>query len=367
MAAQDDQERFSATLPVSMVELVLSHHSGDAATLCAAACVARAWSAAAAQPRLWRALLFEHDKDTVFRRLERLTDERLAALVARAGGALERLICLDDTTADERFRVTHAVTAGGVVSALRGNAPLQELRLRGVRADGATFAELRALVALGGALDITDGATCGIPTWCQHLETPCGRLCSAEADLVCEDCGTFCCVHCRRDLVLLPCCAKCENENCGYADFDALTVCYLCSATARQSDARAPYKAFCVSCVTTCAFCEIKDRTMCHECCGLHYCEMCNGAFCEECWLKDAWHLCFHCDFTWCFRCEEKEALEYGAGILAECHTCYKQFCCTCEESCLAPKGTAAAGGKRPKLYCTECLAEESDDGSGEA
>jgi hypothetical protein len=68
-------------VPATVIALVLTHLAGDARSLCAAACVARAWRAAAAEPRLWARLAG----------VRRLTDARLAALVARARGHLEHL------------------------------------------------------------------------------------------------------------------------------------------------------------------------------------------------------------------------------------------------------------------------------------
>lgn len=215
--------RYADTLPVPVIELVLSFREGDTATLCAAACVAHAWRDAARQPRLWRSLLFSNGYKCT--RMDLITNERLAALVARAGGALERLH-LNDLVQYGRSTCSLNVSAGGLVAALRGNAPLRELRVRGLLGDGASYAQLRALVAEDGFLDAAEDGACGMPIKSKD-DLPCGRLCDAEHDLVCEDCGTHCCVQCRSRFILLPCCDTCEL--CGEADFDKLRVCDKCS------------------------------------------------------------------------------------------------------------------------------------------
>ncbi len=70
------------------------------ATLCAAACVSRAWRAAATDPLLWRSLRLAGWRA--------LTDAALALLVARAGGTLSSV----DVSS------CPGLTAGGVLRAL---------------------------------------------------------------------------------------------------------------------------------------------------------------------------------------------------------------------------------------------------------
>jgi hypothetical protein len=191
-----------------VIELVLSFHLGDTATLCAAACVARAWREAARQPRLWRSLVFSNAKYT---RTGSCTTKRLAALVARAQGKLECLH-LDDFARHPHAWYKQHVSASGVVAALRGNAPLRELRVRGLRTDGASFAELRALVVQDSSLDVANGATCFM--WLKsERELPCGRLCDLEHDLVCQTCNSYCCVKCRPryERRTWRCCGECEE------------------------------------------------------------------------------------------------------------------------------------------------------------
>jgi hypothetical protein len=99
---------------------VLRALNGDVASLCAAACVSRAWRDAALHPSLWRDFSACFGDGDV---AARLTDARLAALVTRARGGLERLHLSSCT----------ALTAFGVVAALRGCPPLTTLRVRALQ------------------------------------------------------------------------------------------------------------------------------------------------------------------------------------------------------------------------------------------
>jgi hypothetical protein len=71
-----------AALPRDALVLAFAPLAGDVQSLCAAACVARAWRDAAAEPRLWTRIVCRGRK---------LKGEHLAWLVARAQGGLERL------------------------------------------------------------------------------------------------------------------------------------------------------------------------------------------------------------------------------------------------------------------------------------
>ena len=136
-------------LPAGTLERVLAHLAGDVPSLCAAACVARAWHVAAAEPRLWVSLA-----RLSFGVAFRLTDERLAALVARAGGRLERL---DVSGAGE-------LTDEGLATALQqphlltkftANSGCERLSARGVAAS------LQS--RLGGMYKLRVGGLCSIP------------------------------------------------------------------------------------------------------------------------------------------------------------------------------------------------------------
>lgn len=110
MALRRASTRYNA-LPADAIALVLARLAGDVPSLCAAACVARAWRAAATEPRLWTCLA-RLPPDVA----ERLTDQHLAALVARAAGGLERLDVSGATElTDDGFvtamKLPHALTA----------------------------------------------------------------------------------------------------------------------------------------------------------------------------------------------------------------------------------------------------------------
>jgi hypothetical protein len=157
-------------VPELVAELVLRHRAGDVPTLlCAAACVARAWRAAAAEPHLWRDLRWG-------RAAGRLTDERLASLVARSAGGL---------TSMEPFPKDTVVTDFGVADApQRLVAPLARLRVRGVHTDYGSdgseedeqpgYMALRALVKRSDSgLDVSH---CPCKLMCTQAETLCGGM-----------------------------------------------------------------------------------------------------------------------------------------------------------------------------------------------
>lgn len=120
-------------LPASSLFAIFSHllkrpttpysNRCPVATLCAAACVSRAWRDAASDPRLWRSLVLSSPPRDAARPW--LTDSRLAQLVRRSDGGLHTL--------DITGCAWPAVTAAGVAAALAGlEGKLSRLFLDGV-------------------------------------------------------------------------------------------------------------------------------------------------------------------------------------------------------------------------------------------
>lgn len=226
------------------VALVLAYLAGDVPSLCAAACVARAWREAAAAPALWLRLAHMPSRVTL-----RLNAERLASLVARSVGGLERLdvsgaVSLSDDDLEAALRQPHALThltADGcsMLSAARVEAALAsrrgfiaELRVVGLSAGPALPTELpddlderewvavtfwnwcyrvqnalRALLAPDGVLDgegLCDGR--------QNFH-PSTLLCGAK-----EECGkcykTLCLRHREEAEVEFKNCDACGNSFC---------------------------------------------------------------------------------------------------------------------------------------------------------
>jgi hypothetical protein len=75
-----------------VLERIFSASAGDVRTLCALACVCRAFRDEARNPHLWVSLRFEERRAPTLaeenRRVGKLTDDRLLALAARGGGEL---------------------------------------------------------------------------------------------------------------------------------------------------------------------------------------------------------------------------------------------------------------------------------------
>jgi hypothetical protein len=197
-AARSDKDTSPAEqLSVTVIALLLACLVGDVASLCAAACVARAWRDAAATPSLWVRL-----DGLKIRCMERLTDSRLQSFVARAldaGGVtslrLFRTPVTDEGllqalsqqqqpvlhfTAGAAFHSSNKLTGKGIATALkRSGGHLQTLKVSGlpplgapeqediVRQHGASsrvallnarrevLSELLSLMAPGCSLDAT--------------------------------------------------------------------------------------------------------------------------------------------------------------------------------------------------------------------
>lgn len=227
-------------LPGDVILRVLHHHAGDVRTLCAAACVGRAWREAATVPSLWTQL-----KALPLRTAVELTDERLAALIARARGCLE---ALDVSNAlrltDEGLRAAllqpHALvaftagygcdqlTAQGVARALAAqNGRMRLLVTRGLACapnfplldderGGGWYEECTGIIAALQALVAPDGVGLDGMLFCEH---PCARLCGAED--ICSSVGcdaVVCEEHREADYFML--CSGCFELFCD----DCLTL-----------------------------------------------------------------------------------------------------------------------------------------------
>jgi hypothetical protein len=229
----------AASLNSGEVALVLAHLAGDVQSLCAVACVSRAWRAAAADPALWcRLECLPRDV------AHRLNAERLAGLVARSAGGLQLLDLSDagrltDADLEVALCQPHALTsftadsecerltAAGVVAALASRRGLiVELRVAGLavgpelpsdfsddegeregaviafaNASVAVIAALRALMAPGGVLD--------------------GEfLCDGEA-------GEICVFLCGED----DTCGHCARKRCLGHGGDEFEVCNACDGS----------------------------------------------------------------------------------------------------------------------------------------
>ena len=206
-------------LPSEAIDLVVSYLTSDVPSLCAVACVARAWRAAAARPQLW-----VRPSRPPRAAAARLTDAHLITLVARAGGRLELLDlrgaaqvtdaglyaalqqphALTEFSADYRC---HFTTVGVVAALQQSRGCLRKLGLRGVcclpwvaevdsEAWGQAFDALDTLMAPGS--QVYDYRVC---------EEQCTRLCRMED--CCEHCGTTRCRRCQGHPHWRAC------ENCG--------------------------------------------------------------------------------------------------------------------------------------------------------
>lgn len=282
----------SAWLPPSLLLRILTPHAGDVATLCAAACVARAWRDAAFTPRLWADMCMSP------RVASRLTDARLAMLTARAGDSLLYL---------DLSRGRSSLTARGVLRALREHR-LASLRVRGVRSSGgelaldevkdadsaSPLALFRSLLLSGGSLDLDVAATCTLRPISPLDAKPCGRLCASQ-DVSCPDCSTYVCVACKlKHKRWRPRCTHLCYECLAYSEDDDHFWCEMCR------------RAFCGDCqpLLECCACEF---VCCHACAEL-YSVSCSRRGCRT---------------SYCLSCAED-------GFLQSCGDCGNAYCQNC-------------------------------------
>ena len=261
-AAGTDAQRYAPVLPAVLVERVLSFCAGDVTTLCAAACVSRAWRAAAALPALWRSIGIGRWRQ---QSRAQLSARRLRALLARSrGGDLERLDLCDCL----KLRVRD------VLKALDGRRVTKALDVNGVHADassaqrgsGETLASLRAVLAPGARLDAV--GTCDRQ---DEDGVVCTRLCSSEH---CEICGTFYCAVCMGDKDEPDCeheCSRCTHVGEGLADCANPDCEYVRGDNGFCEDCRGN----CQSCdAIVCDIClDSYDDKSCAVCC----CNLCPG------------------------------------------------------------------------------------------
>jgi hypothetical protein len=354
----------SPELPAEVALRVLWHHAGDVPTLCAAACVARSWRAAAGEPRLWRDLRWGHA-------VGRLTDERLAALVARASGSLSSMQPFHDDT---------EVTDFGVADALEGlAAPLARLHVHGVHTgyayeDGEEdehpgYTTLRALVRSDSSLDISRGAICsGPPDPDGGFTLLCSRACN-DNDQVCEHegCGDVLCATCEYEMFqrklptcehVCACCYMCVihgggSFQCGNEHFAEVPH----SRHAPRPAAWAPPR-HCHRCVFFCSYCDLHVCDNCRDNVAACACVGCDGCYinaCGEC--SASMDVCSNAACRgeasprrFCDVCVDER------GRLTSCggEACKRAFCDACKPACLAR--VAGGPGDSERLRCAACL-----------
>jgi hypothetical protein len=299
-------DTFAPELPAEILGRILALRAGEVVTLCAAACVSRAWHDAAMQPRLWRNLRnFERFPATHYQGpvILPLTDARLATLVQRASGALERL----DVSQCE------LITARGVVAALRGEClegQLQELCVEGVivisdaGADADVIAPLRTFLHeccfFGGFLDVHEHLLCNADVGEPGAPHICARLCKGA---LCEECDIVRCAWCHtpsrtHDFAGTP---PCEHicSDCGCFEY-------------------AEY-------LRPCERCKVSERLLCSDC--TRGCYTCEARYCAK--------LCLDCNMTFCdggCSCMFCYGCAFDADLVATCSGCSTaRFCDDCE------------------------------------
>ena len=251
------------TSDVTAIFLVLSCLVGDISSLCAAACVSRAWREAASTPSLWVRI-------GPLPWLRRLDDARLQSLAARAAGAggFTSLVLRSTSVTDrglvlalrnqqnkvEQFDCSYTELLGnnynnklsgsGVAAALKHfSGQIRVLNVRGLpalcakkqtdilnstepkaalhNARSHVIRALRKLMAPQCSIDVTD--ICPVAFKHNEQNYKCGILCTpAEA---CHGCKSMRCSVTHH----LMACEECLNQFCGRCKGDYGPVCEDCA------------------------------------------------------------------------------------------------------------------------------------------
>jgi hypothetical protein len=264
MAATGDKH--APELPVMLVERLLASHAreGDVATLCSAACVARSWRAAAAQPTLWLRMVLSRPG-----LCERTTFERLDALLRRS------LLPVGGPPHIEFLDVSHcALSPEDVLRALNGRRISQIFWLRRLRLSDNSKANAEAVLENLRAA-VVPYATMDVHTTCRIGElvnpgTECYNLCD-HTGWFCWTCNIWACIFCKR-AVRQPICEH-QCSSCSQAHDDVAP----CDANHHRADEQR----FCESCRIDCSACE---RHLCIACDEVYTCcTECEAVFCRDC------------------------------------------------------------------------------------
>jgi hypothetical protein len=341
--------QYAPELPADVLRMVLAPLADDVASLCACACVATSWRAAACDPRLWRRLRFPPAA------ARQLTDATLAALVARVGSALERV----------NLEGCVRVTARGAATALAGK-KLQALAVRGLRTGSArghsaagALPLLSALVRRPTGLDVRGGRAallCGGSALTASGAKPCARLCCAAHDTLCKACGIVRCARCVQAAKAArapPCSHLCDRCFRVCDDDDEQDVRSDCAACGR------PRNGFCDACMHSCDACADADATFCVDCAhaggALTKCDGdgCDSTYCADC-AFDTGDCLTTCSVATCGKafCD---GCAFDGGEIRFCEACNAEFCDACaDERLFFDEDT-------DEMQCVECKASNWD------
>ena len=320
-AAAEPDACFAPELPLDALRLILAPYAGCVATLCAAACVSRAWHAASKEHWLWTNLNFSDPFKSREWAVEyvRVDDARLAELVTRAGSGVDGQPHL------QRLDVTKCmlITTRGVVAALTGAGLegklicLQVAETRSVVGDEDVIDDLDTFLDTTrwvSGLDVHDHLLCGTTD-----PFPCSRLCR---HVLCDTCEPpiIRCGWCYPGTSYLHYYSGklfCEHmcTDCGGVAESGLRSCAGCSSTSDSDEL--DERTLCDSCTWMCdGEC---GQTFCCKFCidsSTYYCPYCGTFYCEECSDDVEWQYCGLCSNTWCLGSpEERAAVNHKSAV----------------------------------------------------
>ena len=311
-ASADAATSFAPELPLDALRLVLAPYAGNVAQLCAAACVSRAWRAAAAERQLWKSLhIFQHLKHTARApRPVELTVARLAELVTRGGSGVGGQPHLELLSL-EQSKLT-SITARGVATALAGaglEGKLHGLYVAGVlssEGDDEVIPQLRTFLTsdyarLFSETNAHQHLLCNAPQEGGVGQPPvCSRLCTRVTCTLCEiNLCCWCCIGVwnGRDFNGTPVCDH-MCAHCGRVRGELLE-CTTCSDYRHRAFGRVRAQNLCENCVGFCSGCD--DARCFRRCFGdMHGCAFCGLIYCDECNQGVEWAWCALCDRSYC-------------------------------------------------------------------
>lgn len=368
-----------------VVERIFSASAGDVRTLCALACVCRAFRDAARNPGLWTHLRFMERRAPTLaeeqNRVGKLTDERLLALAARGGGQLIRA----------ELHSCRALTYAGVKRLMQRYATVHvtlrycELpmkRLGRLAYHDHHLPDVGPRLKADGVPLTNDGRAACLPYFAQgdfegafwadevsddvykfsHILAKdagvcpeCMRLVGGDNSLGCGKCKT-----CRLCFEMLhpeadgaPALSL-EDQNCSREHCCRRHACNRCAEHNPSG---------------WCSFCH-----GCISCVSIHApaaCECCNALVCSGCWLHHGTHYIplplepliepRHAVLVRCGSVLECEAVAcvgcVGSPEMPACADCGTAFCASCAaEGALCRPTRSYDTDARDEVFCRSCL-----------
>ena len=347
-------------MPPAVLKLALAA-ANSVRTLCAAACVSRAWRQVTREPSLWRVLDVK------------MIDLKLASLLT-----VPRLKFLLSTGGVEELYLDRGraplLTAHDVADALKGAPPLRVLRVHGLKAGQRLdktgsrvdpIRRLRARQRRPDGADVRTAALSPLDVRGTCVLGDCERLCGKK-ERRCAPCKVFCCDSCVE---------KCRPEDATLTCGHICSECWELPETDLISCKGCESGGICSDCfpLGSCGGCD--TNAYCSDCtelcpgCILDYCPECMPGKCDLCSAKH----CRACQHHKLYACQGHEYDTYGICrecLVKACDFCDALYCENCvdeyTELCIHCESARGCVGGGCKCDCRETRAKEAEENERE-